>query len=255
MENRNKSVVAGLIMIGGALAGAGARAQESCDLCRTGRSQSPVRLERIVAPTGAPGPLLQRASESVRVVNNDGKNVMVLFPKPSRNTLAFDERGVFELVEFHLHAPGEHAQGASAPPPPLEAHFVHEQGGALAVIGVGIAVHATTTHALLRRVLDAVLEPGEAGAPGSIGNLDPTPLRYHAGRHLLRYSGSLTTGACDEGVAWFFYEAGGPAALTISTGDLKRYTDKFPPYARGPQPLNARVVVRVGPPRLAQARK
>ncbi len=220
-----------------------ALAQEHCDHCRTGRNQSPVRLERILAAPHAPGPRLQHAAENVQIVDNGGKNLMVRFPQASRNTLSFDERGAFPLSEFHLHAPGEHPQG-SGPVPPLEIHFVHDQAGALAVVGVAVSI-AQQTHPLLRRVLDAL----PAGAQsGTLDALDPQALRFHAGRPLLRYAGSLTTGTCDEGVSWFVYDTSPRAPLSISATDLKRYTDRFPPYARDPQGLHARVVVRGGAP-------
>lgn len=179
----------------------------------------------------------------MQIVDNGGKNLMVRFPQASRNTLSFDERGAFPLSEFHLHAPGEHPQGTQAVPP-LEIHFVHEQAGALAVVGVAVTI-GQQTHPLLRRVLEAL----PAGAQsGTLEAFDPQPLRFHAGRSLLRYAGSLTTGTCDEGVSWFVYDTTPRAPLSISATDLKRYTDRFPPYARDPQPLHARVVVRGGAP-------
>lgn len=225
-----------------ALATSAARAEDACDLCRTGRNQSPVRLTGILQAPNAPGPALHHAAETVSVTNNAGKNVMVMLPSGSRNTLTSDG-GVFTLLEFHFHAPGEHPPGATGGAAPLEAHFVHERNGALAVIGVPIQVGART-QAALARVLTVLPEPG---TPRSLPDFDPSALAYHA-RSLLRYSGSLTTGACGEGVSWFVYAPGGAPLLTISGPDLARYTAKFPPYARDPQPLNARVLVAVRPP-------
>lgn len=228
----------------------GAQAQASCDLCRTGQNQSPVRLERIVVAPNASGPRLQGAAESVQVVDNGGKNLMVLLPQATRNTLVLDADGPLALVEFHFHAPGEHAEGQAAPGP-LEAHFVHARAdGTRAVLGVPIAVGAQT-HPLLSRLLGTLDSPG---LPQTLPNFDPTALRFHAGRHLLRYAGSLTTGQCDEGIGWFMYETGSRPALTISATDLGRYTGRFPPYARDLQPLHARVVLRVGAPTLVRAR-
>ncbi len=235
---RRLGAAAGLAL---ALAGSTARAEDSCDLCRTGRNQSPVRLTGIVQAPSAPGPLLRHAAETVSVTNNAGKNIMVMMPTGSRNTLTVDG-ATFTLVEFHFHAPGEHPPGPTADPAPLEAHFVHDRGGALAVIGVPIQVGAQT-HPALARLLQVLPEPG---APRELPNFDPSALDFHT-RDVLRYSGSLTTGACAEGVSWFFYAPGVPL-LTISGPDLARYTARFPPYARDPQALNARVLVRVRPP-------
>lgn len=222
-------------------------AAPACDLCRAGRNQSPVRLES-AWDVSAPGPLLHYVAETI-VVRNTRRNLHVDYPPAARSVLEFDRPGQsYTLREFHFHAPGEHALGSAAEPAAMEVHFVHQRDTAAAVVGVPISV-GSSTHPLLGALLDALPKPGEGR---TLPGFDATSLALHEDARMLRYPGSLTTGACDEGVSWFVYDDA--AALTITAQDLERYRRAFPAdYARPMQPLHARQLVRVGAPRLLAA--
>lgn len=242
------------LALAGPVAAAGARAP-SCDFCGIGRNQSPVRLERPV-DTALAGPTLAYVAETVQLRNTStsttSKNLQVDYPVPARSVLELDGPGDrYELREFHFHLPGEHAFGATGDPAAMEVHFVHQRGSAAAVLGVPIAL-GPSTHPLLRELFAAIPRPGERRA---IPGFDATSLAFYEGIRLLRYSGSLTTGTCDEGLAWFVYDAVAPPVLTVSAEDLQRYRRAFPAaYFRPMQPLHARQILRVGPPSLAPSR-
>ena len=54
-----------------------------------------------------------------------------------------------------------------------------------------------------------------------------------------RYSGSLTTPPCTEGVRWFVLKTIGH----IAPEEVVKYVSLIGEDARGPQPLNARIVL------------
>ena len=56
----------------------------------------------------------------------------------------------------------------------------------------------------------------------------------------LRYNGSLTTPPCTEGVRWFLFQA----TSTVTAEEVKVFIDRIGANARGPQPLNARMILR-----------
>ncbi len=55
-----------------------------------------------------------------------------------------------------------------------------------------------------------------------------------------RYNGSLTTPPCSEGVRWYVMKEPRP----ISLGQQQIFIDLIGKDARGPQPVNARVVLK-----------
>lgn len=226
---------------------AGEAPAPACNFCEVGRNQSPVRLADALVAPAASGPTVTYVAETVEVENHV-KNLQVTYPAGARSGMTFDAPGNrFELWEFHFHAPGEHPFG-QAQPGVLEIHFVHRRNGALAVVGVPIAL-GTSTHPHLRELFTAIPAPGQ---PRRI-EFNARSLAFHRGVRMLRYSGSLTTGTCDEGVSWFFYDS--PNTLTVTEADLKRYRDAFPAdYARSVQPIGARRIVRVAAPRLGLAK-
>ncbi len=220
-----------------ALLGAAPARAQSCRMCDVGRNQSPVRLIGLLDAPQAPGPSIDyRAQEPVRM-EHKGDNLKGTLVAGG-SALLFDATR-YTLTDFHFHAPGEHwlADGTRGV---MELHLVHSgPGGALAVVGVPIFPGAVT-HTQLAELLRVIPQPGQ---PQTI-NANLRPLAFHP-RRVLTYAGSLTTDDCDEGVLWFVYDA--RDLVRVSSNDLGRYRAAFPAdYARDPQPLRARRVVRVG---------
>ena len=172
------------------------------ELCARGSQQSPIDLTGAELLTGAS--LERRLGETVLTVNqratvmdivNNGHTIQVTNDIPMSLAL---EGTLYELVQYHFHAPSEHTiDGEHAP---LEAHFVHRSAaGELAVIGV--LVEEGEHDVLWEPVLSAL--PGRPGDARHLEGLDldmneirPLPKRFY------RYDGSLTTPPCSEGVHW-----------------------------------------------------
>lgn len=140
----------------------------------------------------------------------------------------------YELQQFHVHSPSEHH--IDGEPFALEAHFVHRNArGGFAVIAVLFRTGAR--HEGLARV-------GQA-APAEPGSTRPLEARLEelaivpAGRSYYRYSGSLTTPPCTEGILWVILKT----TSTISREQIETFVSVIGADARDLQPLNGRLVL------------
>ena len=223
-------------------------------ICGQGTSQSPVdiRTDTVAAYRG--GPLLLRYESSELVVENTGHVVEVPIPAGVNDTLQIggDHYG---LVQYHFHAPSEHAvDGRRAD---VEAHFVHMNAdGATAVVGVFYRCGADPNPVLDRILLAA---PDTVGEEGHAGDASPAELLQHIrGVNATRggptrvnsfysYGGSLTTPGCTEDVRWSVLADGGNVS-NAAVAHLHQVIARFPDYDGYPnnnrplQPLNGRVV-------------
>lgn len=199
-------------------------------ICEEGRRQSPIDL---AGATAAALPVIEfRYAETVEAeVFDTGTSVQVDFGAARRPTITI--RGeVFGLQEFHFHEPSEHEIGGAGAN--LELHFVNaNQAGELAVVGVLLDAVQGRPHPAIERIWRTVpARPGER-ARIEIRPADLLP----ADRSYYRYAGSLTTGACAEGVQWHVLR-GRP---TVSPEQVDDY--RHPGSARGIQPDNGRPVL------------
>ena len=99
-------------------------------VCTNGRMQSPIDIVDAF-PAKGPELIFDYKPSPLRIVNN-GHTVQVNYGPGSVLTVAGKP---FGLLQFHFHAPSEHAIAGS--PAPMEVHFVHgDADGSLAVVGV-----------------------------------------------------------------------------------------------------------------------
>lgn len=199
-------------------------------ICEEGRRQSPIDLAGAAA---AELPAIEfRYAEAVEAqVFDTGKSVQVAFGDAHRPAITIRGES-FGLQEFHFHEPSEHRiAGAGAA---LEVHFVHaNQAGELAVVGVLLDAAAGRPHPVIERIWSTV--PARPGERARI-TIRPAEL-LPADRSHYRYAGSLTTGACAEGVRWHVLRG----RLTVSPEQVADY--RHPGSAREPQPLHGRPVL------------
>ena len=199
-------------------------------ICASGRHQSPINLTGFV-DADLPALKLAYAPGGTEIVNN-GHAIQVNYAAGS--TLTVD--GIpFTLQQFHFHTPSEnHIVGRSFP---MEAHFVHADAeGNLAVLAVMFEDRATNIP------LDELWKfmPRNAGGKAPLGGpfdastLLPSSLDYY------RFSGSLTTPPCSEGVRWLVLKE--PAS--ISSIQVEKLAGVLGHSNNRPiQPLNARTVI------------
>ncbi|QGU87578.1 carbonic anhydrase [Erwinia sorbitola] len=199
-------------------------------LCETGKNQSPVNIH------GALTALNERLNftfnPGVQEVLNTGYTIQV---NTGAGNLLHLDNDAFTLQQFHFHAPGENEiEGKQYP---LEAHFVYKNAqGALAVVALMFregkgnpqldnAWEQIPTEAKKIIVLDKAVD---------ISTLIPTQSEYY------RFSGSLTTPPCSEGVRWLVLKD----IASVSSGQINHFRTVISYDNNRPiQPLNGRVIV------------
>jgi carbonic anhydrase len=199
--------------------------------CSAGRNQSPVNLTRLAEAELAPLEL-SYPTFAADVINN-GHAVQVNYRPGS--TLRIDGRA-FTLLQFHFHSPSEHhLDGRDFP---LEAHLVHQdEHGNLAVVAV--LFEEAAPNDLINLVWASM--PGGLGQRRMLGNAITAMGLLPANRHYLRYSGSLTTPPCTEGVLWVVMRE----RMTVSRDQVQTF-ERALGFAnnRPVQPVNARALLR-----------
>ncbi len=202
--------------------------------CDTGTSQSPIDIPADDDCDGVEALTLSLSSATSLEVENNGHTIEVEVPVFD-GMLTLDGKD-FVLVQFHFHTDSEHLiDGESFP---MEMHLVHRSAdGTLAVVGA--MIEAGEAHEELAKIFDDL--PQAEGDHRSVedfdlGSLVPDDLE------VFRYSGSLTTPGCSEGVRWNVLAE--PIELSFEQIDAFRAIfsgSEFPQGNRRPvQPLNGR---------------
>jgi carbonic anhydrase len=161
-------------------------------VCHSGKAQSPIDIDHLVE-RDLPSLDFHYGAGGYRVVNN-GHAVQVDF-KPG-STITVDGKP-FTLKQAHFHAPSENTIDGKRYP--LEAHLVHADAhGQLAVVAVMFEDGAANPwlEAISASVPAKAHTETDLARPIEAASLLPTELDYY------RFSGSLTTPPCTEGVRW-----------------------------------------------------
>lgn len=200
-------------------------------LCSSGKNQSPVDLRDAVKARLAP--LSFKYDSLAQDVLNNGHTVQVTYAPGS--TLTVDSHQ-YQLKQFHFHAPSENLLDGKHFP--LEAHFVHaDADGNLAVVAVFFEGGAANA-ALEKLGKDLPLRAGDKhdlDVKIAAAELMPKARDYY------RFSGSLTTPPCSEGVNWLVLKH----PITASEKQIEQlHAAMGHDNARPVQPLNARIIVQ-----------
>jgi carbonic anhydrase len=198
--------------------------------CKTGKFQSPVDIRNAIDAKLPPLKLdFHTAAESL--VNN-GHSIQIMVDDEDEFRLDDD---IFVLRQYHFHAPGENLIDGQRYP--LEAHFVHtNQQGEIAVIAVMFTIGPENS--ALKPIIDNI--PPEKGLEIAVKQrFDLAPL-FPAKRHYYRFSGSLTTPPCTEGLRWLVMKD----TVTLSRAQLSKFQQALGHSNNRPvQPLNGRIIV------------
>ena len=197
--------------------------------CEDGTRQSPIDITTLTLQNVAD--IAFHYQPTALTILNNGHTIQVNYDDGSFIEV---EGRRYALVQFHFHTPSEHTFAGQFAA--MEMHLVHaDVDGNLAVIGVMIS--DGKKNAALASVWEHL--PAEEGPKQTldvtINALDLLPIQQQT----YRYSGSLTTPPCSEGVSWFVMTT--PIEASIS--QVKAFKQIFKFNNRPVQPRNDRDVV------------
>lgn len=205
---------------------------EEYKTCQTGRNQSPINID--TALTAHLSPLSVHYTDGPVTLINNGHTIQAGLKASTDDTVGIDGTP-FTLQQFHFHAPSEntiHGKHYA-----MEAHLVHKDAkGDVAVVAVMFDVG--TENAELNKLWTVMPEKAEQNinvtTQMDLNALLPVDKTYW------RFSGSLTTPPCTEGVTWIILKH----PMTLSETQLKKFTRTMHHDNNRPaQPLNGRVIV------------
>lgn len=198
--------------------------------CEKGYNQSPVDIQQVVKGELPPLSLTYQAKD--KSIINNGHTLQLNVHDGDKLLVDGTE---FTLLQFHFHTPSENQINGKAYP--LELHFVHsDDKGNLAVVGVMFEQgKANPAIADILKMVPATVNVAEAVAkPVSLADLMPGDKSY------FRFSGSLTTPPCTEGVRWLVMKQ----PVTLSADQIDAFKKILGDNNSRPvQPLNGRVII------------
>lgn len=200
-------------------------------MCKEGMNQSPINITKTADAELDPIEFGYKPSR-INVVNN-GHTIKADYDAGS--DISIDGR-YFELKQFHFHTPSEnHIEGKSYP---MEAHFVHaDRYGNLAVVGVVYEIGEADEE--LEKIWENM--PKKNGAHYKSKHTVDGMKLLPSDKAYYRFSGSLTTPPCSEGVLWLVLKQ----PMTASKAQVQKFHKLFHHDTNRPvQPLNARKVLQ-----------
>jgi carbonic anhydrase len=200
-------------------------------LCETGQRQSPINItpEAVLAQK-LPAMVPDYRAAPLRLAN-DGHTVRVRFDH-SGQLLIGKER--YTLQQFHFHTPGgDQIKGENFP---FAAHILHKSGAGQ-LLSIVVPFRLGAKNPLLDQLLPLIPTrvDGDHKHPDVTVNarqLLPLQLGYY------RYTGSLTTTPCTEGVVWLVMKQ--PQELSVE--QLASYRKQFADNMRAVNPLFQRPI-------------
>jgi carbonic anhydrase len=199
--------------------------------CKSGVNQSPVDIRQVV--NGQLPPLTLSYQAKQQSIINNGHTIQINMK--DGDVLKLDGE-TFTLRQFHFHTPSENLIDGKRYP--LAAHFVHaSEEGHLAVVGVMFETGAENPALaeILREMPPKVNQELAMQHPLSLSDLIPGQKHYY------RFSGSLTTPPCTEGVRWLVMKQ----TVSASAEQIKTFAKLLGEHgnSRPVQPLNGRVII------------
>jgi carbonic anhydrase len=196
--------------------------------CSAGRSQSPIDLTGS-APQDLANVVFHYQPSQVNIINN-GHTIQVNYDPGS----SIELDGVrYDLLQFHFHAPSEHSLDGKLAE--AELHLVHKSAdGKLAVVGV--LIESGPDNPAFKTVWDNL--PTQPGPVQNVKAEVNAASLLPAVQTTYRYTGSLTTPPCTEGVQWYVMTT----PVQMSADQIATFTKIVEGNNRPLQPLNGRTL-------------
>ncbi|QKN80275.1 carbonic anhydrase [Scandinavium goeteborgense] len=200
--------------------------------CQQGMNQSPIDITHTMETHLQP--LVTHYGTGPDIILNNGHTIQATVDPKADDSITLDGQH-YTLQQFHFHAPSENTvRGKHSA---MEMHLVHKNAaGEIAVVAVMFDVGQANSE--LDKLWKVMPEKAESDAvlkaSPDINSLLPADRTYW------RFSGSLTTPPCSEGVTWLVLKH----PLTLSETQLEKFTHTMHHDNNRPtQPMHGRVVV------------
>jgi len=200
--------------------------------CGVGKNQSPIDIRTKESIAADFDDIEFNYTTSALNILNNGHTVQANYDVGSSISI---NGKTYNLAQFHFHTPSEHQiDGKSSP---IEMHLVHvSEEGDLAVVGVLFS--EGKENSALQDIVNAI--PDSESEEETIENVTVDANNLLPSETLeYRYSGSLTTPPCSEGVKWFVLQN----SLEISSAQLSRFQAVLGKNNRPVQKFNAREIL------------
>jgi len=197
--------------------------------CKTGHQQSPIDI-RNAQKAQLPAIHFDYKPSPLHIIDN-GHTIMVNY-LPGSSISVGDKKYV--LKQFHFHRPSEEQINGKAFA--MNIHLVHaDPQGKLAVVAV--LLQQGEENPLVSELWKHL--PGEKDKEEQLDNvqIDASHL-LPSNRSYYTFPGSLTTPPCTEDVKWFVLKN----PMTVSAGEIERFSQLYPHNARPAQPMYDRTV-------------
>ena len=199
-------------------------------MCGTGTNQSPIDIHGGFKSTLPKVPFSYQKGGN-EIVNN-GHTIQINYAEGSQIKV---DGTAFTLKQFHFHAPSENLINGKSYP--LEVHLVHmdEQKN---ITVIGMMFNEGKANPLLDLLWSQM--PTKAGEKHALDKSVNVSDLLPKDRSYYRFSGSLTTPPCSEGVRWLMLKK----PMTASKAQIEQFTKLMGhPNNRPVQPMGARFVV------------
>ncbi|ENF1919438.1 carbonic anhydrase family protein [Klebsiella michiganensis] len=205
---------------------------EEYKTCQNGMNQSPINIDTTFKTHLSP--LDTHYIDGPITLINNGHTIQAGLKTKTADTVTIDGTP-FTLQQFHFHAPSENTVHGKHYA--MEMHLVHKSAqGAVAVVAVMFDQGAENSE--LNKLWATMPEKADQTAK-IVTQMDLNAL-LPADKTYWRFSGSLTTPPCSEGVTWIVLKH----PLTLSSAQLAKFSHAMHHDNNRPiQPLNGRVVI------------
>ncbi|EML1451584.1 carbonic anhydrase family protein [Enterobacter kobei] len=205
---------------------------EAYKACQNGMNQSPINIESTANAHFSP--LKTHYIDGPMTLTNNGHTIQASEKADTRDTITLDNQA-WTLQQFHFHAPSENTVHGKKYA--MEMHLVHKNNaGELTVVAVMFDKGVANPE--LDKLWSVMPQQAEQNISIkqdlNLNKLLPVNKTYW------RFSGSLTTPPCSEGVTWIVLKH----PLTLSAEQLEKFTHTMHHDNNRPvQALHGRLVV------------
>lgn len=203
-------------------------------LCKQGKNQSPIDLRdnHALGTTGLAELEIRYRDVPLKTINT-GHTLQVNYPLGSYIKL---DNKRYELLNFHFHTPSEHQkEGFNYP---MEVQLVHRDGDYNFVV-MAVLFQEGEENESLQMLLDNL--PKEMNKETIHRGVELNPVMFiPANTDFYKYTGSLTTPPCSEGVYWMVFKQ----PIEASAEQIQQMNEIMGENARPIQPINARNILK-----------